>query len=94
MAYVRTFAASGGVVLAARPSGKLKAACQGVGILTFLTVRVVSFHVLSVVIYLPYVFYGVMLPIVMVTVWSGWDYLQSNWGAIAAMARTGKGGKE
>ena len=92
VAYVRTFAASGGVVLAARPSGKLKAACQGAGILTFLVLRVVSFYAPAVCIYLPRAFYGVMVPIVIVTVWSGGDYLQSNWGAITAMAHSDKDG--
>jgi len=93
VAYVRTFAASSGTVLAARPSGKLKAACQSVGILTFLSARAVSFYTPSVATYLPHLFYGLMLPIVVVTVWSGWDYLRSNWGAIAAMARAETGGK-
>lgn len=86
VAYVRTFAAATGTVLSARRSGKLKAAVQGCGILVFLTVRAASFLWPSLTAYRPCVFYAVMLPIALVTVLSGVDYVAANRRAIAAMA--------
>jgi len=87
VAYVRTFAASTGVVLAARRSGKLKAAVQGVGIITFLTLRAASFLWEPLTGYRPFVFYAVMMPIVLVTAWSAFDYIGSNWQTVVAMSR-------
>lgn len=87
VAYVRTFAASTGVVLAARFSGKLKAAVQGTGIITFLTLRAASFFWEPLRGYRPLAFYGVMAPIVLVTAWSAFDYIGSNWKTIVAMSR-------
>ena len=89
VAYTRTFAASTGVVLAARFSGKLKAVVQGIGIIVFLTLRAASFFRESLTMYRPLAFYGVMVPIVIVTVWSAFDYVISNRAAIAAMSRHG-----
>ena len=87
VAYTRIFAASTGVVLAARFSGKLKAVAQGVGIIVFLSVRAASCWEPALLEWRPFVFYGVMIPIVVVTVWSALDYVLSNRTAIAAMAR-------
>ncbi|MFP4028612.1 MAG: CDP-alcohol phosphatidyltransferase family protein [Candidatus Brocadiia bacterium] len=87
VAYMRTFAASTGVVMAARFSGKLKAVVQGIGIFTFLTVRTVSFYHEPLRQYRPVVFYCVMIPIVLVTVGSAFDYVLSNRSAIVQMAR-------
>jgi len=88
VAYVRTFAAATGTVLSARRSGKIKAAVQGCGILVFLTVRAASFLWPSVegLGLRPVVFYVVMVPIALVTVLSGVDYVAANRRAIAAMA--------
>jgi len=87
VAYVRTFAASAGVVLAARRSGKLKAAVQGVGIITFLSLRAAAFLWGSLAGYRPVVFYAVMMPIVLVTAWSAFDYISSNWQSIVALSQ-------
>ncbi|MFW5923488.1 MAG: CDP-alcohol phosphatidyltransferase family protein [Planctomycetota bacterium] len=86
VAYTRIFSASTGVVLAARLSGKLKAVMQGSGIIIFLTVRVVSHFYPSLVAYLPTIFYAIMCPIVLVTLWSAFDYVLSNRDAIRAMS--------
>ncbi len=86
VAYVRTFAATGGTVLAARFSGKLKAAVQGTGILVFLTLRAASFFWAPLEAYRPIALYCVMLPILLVTLGSGLDYVCSNWRAIVAMS--------
>jgi len=93
VAYVRTIAASTGAVLAARFSGKLKAVFQGGGIVIFLLLRAMSFFNPSLRQHLALAFYSVMLPIVVVTVWSGLDYLLSNWHSIVAMSRPGTGEK-
>jgi len=87
VAYTRTFAASTGVVLAARFSGKLKAVIQGGGIIIFLLVRAAAFYWDPVEPYRALVFYCMMAPITLVTVWSGFDYVLSNRAAITAMAR-------
>jgi len=87
VAYTRTFAASTGIVLAARLSGKLKAVVQGVGILLFLAWRAACFYDTSLDSLRRTVFYGVMIPIVLVTVWSAFDYVLSNRAAISALAR-------
>lgn len=88
VAYTRIFAASTGVVLAARFSGKLKAVVQGMGIIIFLTVRMLSHFHEPLMEYRETVFYSVMIPIVGVTLFSAVDYVGSNRAAIAAMART------
>ena len=87
VAYTRTFAAASGVVLAARTSGKLKAVVQGTGILFFVALRAGSCFWESLRQYRATAFYGVMIPIVLVTVWSGLDYVRANWPAIQAMSR-------
>jgi CDP-diacylglycerol--glycerol-3-phosphate 3-phosphatidyltransferase len=87
VAYTRIFAASTGIVLAARFSGKLKAFTQGLGIFIFLSVRALSHFYPSLESKRPVVFYCVMLPIVVVTLYSAVDYVNSNRAAIAAMAR-------
>ncbi len=87
VAYTRTFAAATGFVLAARFSGKLKAMVQGAGILIFLTVRTASFYHPGLDVWRRTAFYGVMVPIVLVTAWSAFDYVFSSRGAIAASAR-------
>jgi len=87
VAYMRTFAASSGVVLAARVSGKIKAVIQGVGIMIFLSVRTVNYfspalvaeHLRSTT------FYAVMIPVAIVTALSGLDYVISNREAISKM---------
>jgi len=86
VAYVRTFAASTQVVLGARLSGKLKAVFQGAGILIFLAVRTAAYFHAPARAYVAPVFYGVMFPIVVVTLISGVDYIRANWGAISQMA--------
>lgn len=85
VAYIRIFAASTGVVLAARLSGKLKAVVQGTGIGIFLLVRMLSHFYPYLEEYRRPVFYSVMLPIVAVTLWSAVDYVLSNRSAIQAM---------
>jgi CDP-diacylglycerol--glycerol-3-phosphate 3-phosphatidyltransferase len=87
VAYTRIFAASTGVVLAARFSGKLKAVIQGGGIIIFLTLRAASYFHPALNQWRPLVFYAVMIPIVLVTIWSACDYVISNRAAIEAMAR-------
>ena len=87
VAYVRTFAASTGVVLAARRSGKIKAVVQGVGIITFLTLRAAAFLWESFAGCRPIAFYAVMVPTVLVTAWSAFDYVSSNWQTIVAMSQ-------
>jgi len=86
VAYTRTFAASTGVVLAARFSGKFKAVVQGGGIIIFLVVRAGSFYYAPLVSWRRPVFYVVMIPIVVVTVWSAFDYVLSSRAAFAAMS--------
>ena len=86
VAYIRTFAASTGTVLAARWSGKLKAMFQGSGIIIFLTLRALAPTFPEIHRWLPWIFYGIMLPVVVVTVFSGADYLWANWTSIVAMA--------
>mgnify|MGYP001155468183 CR=1 FL=1 len=86
VAYTRTFAASSGIVLAARLSGKLKALVQGAGILSFLAWRAAAFYEPSLDSLRRSVFYAVMIPIVLVTVWSAFDYVLSNWAAILALS--------
>ena len=86
VAYVRTFAASTGTVLAARMSGKLKAVVQCVGIIVFLTCRALADTVPAISPHLPQVYYGVMVPVAAVTLWSCVDYLFANWQAIVTMA--------
>ncbi|MFP4175821.1 MAG: CDP-alcohol phosphatidyltransferase family protein [Planctomycetota bacterium] len=86
VAYTRTFAASTGVVLSARFSGKMKAVFQGSGIIIFLAVRAASHFYPSLQNYRATVFYSVMVPIVVVTLWSAIDYVSSNREAIGAMA--------
>lgn len=90
VAYTRTFAAATGVVMAARFSGKLKAVVQGIGIMVFLALRAASFVYTPLQAWRPIVFYGVMIPVVLVTTWSAFDYVGSNRLAIAAMARRDK----
>ncbi len=85
VAYIRIFAASTGMVLAARTSGKVKAVVQGTGIAIFLTVRMLAHFYSSLQPYLQMVFYGVMCPIVVITIWSAIDYVTSNRSAIQAM---------
>ena len=89
VAYTRTIAATSGTVLAARFSGKLKAVIQGGGILIFLAVRAGAFVGVVPEPWRQLAFYVVMAPIVLVTAWSAFDYLYSNWGVIAAMAGSG-----
>lgn len=86
VAYTRTFAASTGVVLAARFSGKVKAVVQGGGIIIFLVVRAGSFYYAPLVSWRRPLFYVVMIPIVVVTVWSAFDYVLSSRAAFAAMS--------
>jgi len=86
VAYIRTFAASTGTVLAARVSGKTKAVVQGVGIIVFLTTRALSDSVSGLYASLPTVYYSVMVPVAGVTLWSCVDYLWANWQTIVDMA--------
>ena len=86
VAYVRTFAASTGTVLAARFSGKMKAVFQGVGILLFLTCRALADSTPAVAAHLGQVYYGVMVPVAVITLWSCVDYLWANWQTIVSMA--------
>ncbi len=86
VAYIRTFAASTGVVLAARVSGKTKAVVQGVGIVVFLTTRALADSVSGLSAYLPTGYYSVMIPVAGVTLWSCVDYLWANWQTIVGMA--------
>lgn len=90
VAYVRTFAASSGKILAARFSGKLKAVFQGGGILIFLSVRTLAFYHEPLRAHLCAVFYAVMIPIMIVTLFSAFDYLSSSWHAIEAIAAEGQ----
>ncbi len=87
VSYVRIFAASSGVVLAARKSGKIKAVVQGAGIIIFLSVRSAYFLFPESVdmAMRTFVFYLVMIPVALVTVASGADYVLSNRGAVTAM---------
>ncbi len=87
VAYMRTFAASGGVVLAARASGKIKAVAQGAGIFAFLSVRCAGFLFPDAVglEIRAASFYIVMIPVVIVTAVSGIDYVVSNRSAVSAM---------
>ena len=89
VAYTRTMAAASGTVLAARFSGKLKAVIQGGGILIFLAVRAGAFVTVALEPWRHLAFYVVMVPIVLVTAWSAFDYMHSNRGAIVAMADSG-----
>jgi len=86
VAYIRTFAASTGTVLSARFSGKLKAVFQGTGIIFFLVLRSLAPTFPEIHRWLPWIFYAIMLPVVLVTVFSGVDYLAANWSSIVAMA--------
>ncbi len=95
VAYIRIFAASGGVVLAARTSGKIKAVVQGVGIIVFLSVRSAHFLYPDAVgaELRGMFFYVVMIPIVIVTLFSGMDYVRSSQPAIAAMMNADREGR-
>jgi len=76
--YIRMYAASRGVVLAARASGKLKTAVQGLGITIYMIVRTAALGGLEQALKLEYLFYAVMGPIVLVSVASFFDYLKAN----------------
>jgi len=86
VAYTRVFAASRGVVLAARVSGKVKALVQGTGIIAFLAFRSLGYYYEPLAPWRATALYVVLVPIVLVTTWSAFDYVSSNWGIIAGMA--------
>jgi len=87
VSYIRTFAASCGTVLAARPSGKIKAVLQGTGIIIFLSIRYADFisgEAIGMEIRAR-AFYLVMIPVAAVTLLSGVDYVLANKAAIAGI---------
>lgn len=89
VAYMRTFAASGGVVMAARTSGKIKAVVQGTGIILFLSFRTAYFFIPDTIDMQTRrtLFYCVMIPVAAVTLLSGLDYVLSNKTAIKAITK-------
>ncbi len=83
---LRTFAAYSGVVLSARKSGKIKAVVQGVGIMIFLSIRLVNMvspDQLDMAVR-RMGFYSVMIPVSIMTAISGLDYLFSHRHVVAS----------
>ena len=86
VAYIRILAASTGTVLAARTSGKVKAVSQGTGIFVFLLVRTLSFFNEKFMGIREDTFYWVLIPVVLVTAISGFDYIWANRSIIGEFA--------
>jgi len=88
VAYLRIAAARSGLVLAARLSGKLKAITQGVVILAVLVLIVLTpaddpFRVEAT----KRTAQWLMGLVVLVTLWSGWDYVRSSLPALRGLLR-------
>lgn len=76
--YVRIRAARSGQVLAARWSGKLKTAVQGMGIVAYMLLRAIAAWHPKLNAQLPIIFYAVMFPMVITSLGSMVDYLAAN----------------
>jgi len=88
VAYIRVAAARGGVVLAARFSGKLKALTQGVVILAILILIVwTPEDDLFLVEATRATAHRLMGLVVLVTVWSGFDYLRAGFPVLRSLLR-------
>lgn len=80
VATLRTIAAVQNIVVAARPSGKIKAVVQGTAILTVLVLSIL--HQLYQTPHYAQIVHGLMALVTGVTVLSGVDYLMGNWAVV------------
>jgi CDP-diacylglycerol--glycerol-3-phosphate 3-phosphatidyltransferase len=88
VAYIRIAAAKAGVVLAARISGKIKAITQGTVILAILFLIVLTpQNDQDMVEATKYTAHWLMGVVILVTLWSGSDYLRSSFPLIRGLLR-------